>query len=53
MHLENYINGNISDPNIYLIPDARRSSASRVILNGPNNTIKPARIKVTYSKKKI
>lgn len=50
MHLANYLNGNITDPNIYLIPDARRSSATRVILNGPNHSTKPASIKITYSK---
>lgn len=50
MHLANYLNGNISDPNIYLIPDARRSTATRIILNGPNHPTKPARIKITYSK---
>ena len=50
MHLANYLNGNISDPNIYLIPDARRSTATRIILNGPNHPTKPASIKITYSK---
>ncbi len=50
MHLENYLNGNITDPNVYLIPDARRSSATRVILCGPKNQTSPARIKIVYSK---
>ena len=50
MHLANYLNGNITDPDIYLIPDARRSSATRVILNGPRHATKPATIKVTYTK---
>lgn len=50
MHLANYLNGNITDPDIYLIPDARRSTATRVILNGPKHPTKPAHIKVTYTK---
>lgn len=50
MHLANYLNGNITDPDIFLIPDSRRSSAARVILNGPKNTARPATIKITYSK---
>ncbi len=52
MHMENYLNGNIKDPNIYLIPDSRRSSANRVILNGPSNQTRAAKIKITYSKNK-
>lgn len=50
MHLANYLNGNITDPDIFLIPDSRRSSATRVILNGPHNSVRPATIKITYSK---
>lgn len=49
MHLENYLNGNITDPTIYLVPDSRRSTANRIILNGPKHSTKPAHIKITYS----
>ena len=52
MHFENYLNGNIDNLDLYLVPDERRSSANRVILSGANNPIKPIKIRITYSKPK-
>ena len=50
MHLANLLNGNIEDADIYLVLDSRRSTATRIILNGPLHPVKPASIKITYSK---
>jgi hypothetical protein len=52
MHFENYINGNIDNLDLYLIPDERRSSANRVILNGVNHPTNPIKMRITYSKPK-
>ena len=52
MHFENYINGNIDDLDLYLVPDERRSSANRVILNGTKHSTKPITMRITYSKPK-
>ncbi|MEE1226400.1 MAG: DUF4270 family protein [Bacteroidales bacterium] len=52
MHFENYLNGNIDDLDLYLVPDERRSTANRVVLNGTNNQTKPIKIRITYSKPK-
>lgn len=49
-HLQNYINGNVLSSEIYLIPDARISSANRVVLNGPKHATKPAKIEIIYSR---
>ncbi|MFA7081038.1 MAG: DUF4270 family protein [Bacteroidales bacterium] len=49
-HLQNYLNGNFSSSEIYLIPDARISSANRVVLNGPKHATRPAKIEIIYSK---
>lgn len=50
MHFENYINGNIDELDIYLVPDERRSSANRVILNGTKHPTNPIKVRITYSK---
>jgi hypothetical protein len=52
MHFENYINGNIDELDLYLVPDERRSSANRVILNGTKHSTNPIKIRITYSKPK-
>ncbi|MFA6705032.1 MAG: DUF4270 family protein, partial [Bacteroidales bacterium] len=49
-HLQNYLNGNISTSEIYLIPDSKTSSANRVVLNGPKHSDKPAKIEIIYSR---
>lgn len=52
MHFENYLNGNIDNLDLYLVPDERRSTANRVILNGTKHPNKPINIRITYSQPK-
>lgn len=49
-HLQNYLNGNIKSSDIYIFPDARTSSASRVVLNGPQHPTNPAKIEIIYTR---
>lgn len=49
-HLQNYLNGNISSSEIYLIPDSKTSTANRVVLNGPKHATKPAKIEIIYTR---
>ncbi|MDD2530196.1 MAG: DUF4270 family protein [Bacteroidales bacterium] len=49
-HLQNYLNGNIKSSDIYLMPDNRTSTAARVILNGPKNSTRPAKIEIIYTR---
>lgn len=49
-HLQNYLNGNITDPNIYIFSDSRMTTASRVVLNGPNHSTKPSKIEIIYTR---
>ncbi len=49
-HLQNYLNGNIKDPHIYLFPDSRISTASRVVLNGPKHNTNPTKIEIIYTR---
>lgn len=47
-HLQNYLKGMYPNDDIYLYPDSRRSSANRVILNGPASN-NPPKLKITLS----
>lgn len=49
-HLQNYLNGNISSSEIYLIPDSKTSTANRVVLNGPKHSTRPAKIEIIYTR---
>lgn len=49
-HLQNYLNGNISSSEIYLMLDNRTSTANRVVLNGPKHSTKPAKIEIIYTR---
>lgn len=37
-HLQNYLNGNIRSPYLYIVADTRKSTANRVVINGPRAT---------------
>lgn len=49
-HLQNYLNGNIKDPNVYIFSDSRISTASRVVLNGPMHLTNPSKIEIIYTR---
>lgn len=37
-YLQNYLNGNIRSPYLYIVADTRKSTANRVVINGPRST---------------
>jgi hypothetical protein len=47
-HLQNYLKGKYSTPDIYIVPNNRRQTASRVVLNG-RHSANPPRLEITFS----
>jgi hypothetical protein len=47
-HLMNYLLGKYSTPDIYLVPNSRRATANRVVLNGINSS-NPPKLKILFA----